>query len=67
MRFVLDFFILNITEAVKVPMKLVHQCKFVMQQQQDIAMERFIQLKEQGYYPSLKLSLEKSNFEQISD
>jgi hypothetical protein len=63
MRFVLDFFILDISEAVRVPVKLVQQCKFVMQQQQDIAMERFIQLKEQGYYPGLKMSLEKSNFE----
>jgi hypothetical protein len=67
MRYVLKYLILDISEGVRVPEKLVQQCKFVMQQQEDIAIERFVQLKEQGYYPTMKLSGGKTNFESIRD
>ena len=38
-----------------------------MQQQEDIAMERLLQLKEQGRYPGIKLTREPSDFESIAD
>jgi hypothetical protein len=67
MKFVLRFFILDISEGIRVPRTLIQQCKFVMQQQWDIGIERFAQLKEQGRYPAIKFRPRPSNFESIPD
>ena len=52
-KYVLRYFILDIHDSAHASPGLIQQCKFIMHQQSEIALEKFVQMKEQGYYPNM--------------
>ena len=55
-KFVLQYFILDIHDSAQASPGLIQQCKFILHQQSEIALEKFVQLKEQGCYPNMVLN-----------